>query len=331
MIVNKSSCRHSSGSTHYYDHSPEICDRKPPAGLQVHNLRRRPLSRDNQNQDVIQQNQNQEAIEQNQFKPTLGENGNIIVIVVVAVVIFSIIFGWYTYISQYEKPRIEKEMISELDSRQLMVHKFTNYLKGIMLEFPSQTKMFWAGVAAASKCVLKTEMPLQPGIMLLVSSKQGKNTMRCLSQKISDILMKVYDDSGITVFHMDDHLRLNGSYLKVRIDETFQKGLQSRRQHVAILHNLEKVMGQAAMMLHGYCDNESAPFKDAIFIFTVELSLSDEKIASMEERQVAEMVESLLQKTWQTEIGYDNAMALNSRVANNIGVVKIESSLTGQC
>ena len=54
---------------------------------------------------------------------------------------------------------------------------------------------------------------------------------------------------------------MNGSYLKLQIDETFRAGLHNRRKHVNILHNLEKVSGQAAVVLPGYWGNKSAPFK----------------------------------------------------------------------
>ena len=38
------------------------------------------------------------------------------------------------------------------------------------------------------------------------------------------------------------------------------------------MHALEAIDGRAAMLFHAFCDNENAPYKDSIIIFTVHVS-----------------------------------------------------------
>lgn len=57
--------------------------------------------------------------------------------------------------------------------------------------------------------------------------------------------------------------RQNHHSLKLEIDEAL-KGLSEA--HAAVIHNIENIPGDAAMIFHAYCDNENAPYKQVIIL-----------------------------------------------------------------
>ena len=50
----------------------------------------------------------------------------------------------------------------------------------------------------------------------------------------------------------------SSALLKLELDNTLKKLSDA---HAAVIHNVESIPGQAAMILHAYCDNDNAPFK----------------------------------------------------------------------
>lgn len=54
--------------------------------------------------------------------------------------------------------------------------------------------------------------------------------------------------------HKTDHPKA----LKIELDESLKN---LNETHAAVVHHIEEVPGQAAMIFHAYCDNENAPFK----------------------------------------------------------------------
>jgi len=72
-------------------------------------------------------------------------------------------------------------------------------------------------------------------------------------------------------------------------------------------------------MLHAYCDNENAPYKNVTILTTVQMSSPAN----------ANSIEDVLGDAW-SELGNDKLPALLSRVANNIAIVTSEQGQS-QC
>ena len=69
-------------------------------------------------------------------------------------------------------------------------------------------------------------------------------------------------DYKYIVYDVKGSRRLKAKEIKVELDEALS-GLSE--SHTAVIHNLESLASQAAMILHGYCDNENAPYKQASY------------------------------------------------------------------
>ena len=66
-------------------------------------------------------------------------------------------------------------------------------------------------------------------------------------------------DSQFVMFDTRSSENLDTSaLLKVELDDSLK---MLGRAHAAVIHNIESIPGPAAMILHAYCDNENAPFK----------------------------------------------------------------------
>ena len=76
------------------------------------------------------------------------------------------------------------------------------------------------------------------------------------------------------------------------------------------------------MILHGFCDNENAPFKEAVLIFTLELST---KSAINTAIGLTNAIETTLDKSWGRTLDTDNISALYSRLINSPVIVKSET------
>ena len=76
---------------------------------------------------------------------------------------------------------------------------------------------------------------------------------------------------------------------------------------------MEALSPEAALLLHGYCDGDNAPYKQAMLILGLYL---DQPVAN------DKAAESALKKMWVSKLSEDKVAALLSRVANNIVLLR---------
>ena len=99
-----------------------------------------------------------------------------------------------------------------------------------------------------------------------------------------------------------------------------REGLTSGSQ-IAIVHHLELLHGESAMMLHAYCDNENAPFRRAIFILTLFVDQTSSEVAETES-----FVEDRLKVLWGDMLGTNRFYPLVTRIAHSIAFMRPESN-----
>lgn len=83
-----------------------------------------------------------------------------------------------------------------------------------------------------------------------------------------------------------------------------------------ILGPLEMIPPQAALLLHGYCDNFMAPFKKRVIILTFTFMLK------------RPLSSAQLDHLWDSTLGTDTSASIVSRVADNVVFIETETGST---
>lgn len=182
-------------------------------------------------------------------------------------------------------------------------------------EFPVHPQL-WKVVKASVKHVLESERPTYPGILLFATDKRNA----AVAAHIAETVAVNFEAAAMSEqpqkcsFDLSEISGLEAEEQKYKLDEWLQEQLKGRARAVVIDH-LEVLAPEAALLLHGYCDGDNAPFKSALLIFVLCL----EEISAS-----PRSVENSFHKLLVTKLPEDKARALLSRVANNIGVVLVQ-------
>ncbi|ESP04828.1 hypothetical protein LOTGIDRAFT_156049 [Lottia gigantea] len=195
--------------------------------------------------------------------------------------------------------------------------------------FPAQENRFWRTVKASGKHVLNVSNPDYPAILLFVTRSKPANDDQfdvgsCLARKISAQFdsANMVQTSGSPIVDVGKLTTGSSQQQKMEFDNQLRSFLESDYKSVIVEH-LELLSPSAALLLHGYCDNDNAPYKDImiILVFHVENDNISPRAA-----------EALLKQSWERELEADKVDALMSRVANNIVIVQPESiASSSQC
>ncbi|ELU17037.1 hypothetical protein CAPTEDRAFT_108634 [Capitella teleta] len=206
-----------------------------------------------------------------------------------------------------------REPSKSLSRREKISNRFETSLKTVMTDFGSQNPRFWKAIKAASNAVLKTKEPNRPAITMIVVSPGSEQTANCLVKHLGNSIHRAYQSSAPTiVFSQPENSTPEESKLLLdeRLESAFAAGIR-----VGWIQRLEQLHGEAAMMLHSYCDNEFANYKDAHLYFTVHVP---ESMAEEDE------VEAFLAAQW-SSLAIDQFSALWSRISNNMVFVQPEN------
>lgn len=213
---------------------------------------------------------------------------------------------------------MEKKDFLNLGKSELTSRKFSVFCEQTDLmasEFPVHPQL-WKVVKASVKHVLESERPTYPGILLLATDKRNA----AVAAHIAETVAVNFEAAAMSeqpqkcLFDLSEMSGLEAEEQKYKLDEWLQEQLKGRVGAVVIDH-LEVLAPEAALLLHGYCDGDNAPFKSALLIFVLCL----EEISPS-----PRSVENSFHKILVTKLPEDKARALLSRVANNIGVVLVQ-------
>lgn len=182
--------------------------------------------------------------------------------------------------------------------------------------FPAQTSMFWKVLRAGTRSIMRQNPPEQPAVFIIAVPQGAEQTALCIARRYADIVTKAFKVHGTIEFLQ--HLRGADTpeHIKEVIDDTLNSGF-SRGSKVAIVHELNRLHGESAMMFHGYCDNENAPFTRVAFV----LMLHMDAIGG----ETDDLVERRLSNVWGSYLDRDTLLPLLSRIGNRNAFVRQES------
>jgi len=188
--------------------------------------------------------------------------------------------------------------------------------------FPAQTSGFWGIIRAAVRPIVLQHNPDQPAVFVLVVPSDTRETATCFIRFFSDTVRNLFQSKSAVEFFTDAVSSLPPSRVKRLLDDQLRAGLASGSR-VAIVHHLEQLHGESAMMLHAYCDNENAPFRRAIFILSLFVDETSSEVAETEA-----FVEERLRVLWENILGTNRFYPLITRIAHSIAFVRPDTADT---
>jgi hypothetical protein len=181
--------------------------------------------------------------------------------------------------------------------------------------FPKQDQRFWRTIKASAKHIFDSGEPGYPAVVLMVGHKQDSE----LTTKMAKAVAVEFENSArggrtdsVSDFTLDlAETTTSDSYAqKLSLDEWLKEEFDSGLNAV-VLNHLELLQPQAALLLHGYCDGDNAPYKHAMMVLVLHL---DKQVDS------PRAAETALRDLW-SSLTEDKLGALLTRIANNIVVV----------
>lgn len=199
---------------------------------------------------------------------------------------------------------------------------FLQAFNSVRESFRVQTSGFWGIIRAAIKPIAFRENPDQPAVFVLVVPSDTHETAACFIRLFSNTITSLFRAKSPVEFFTDAVSGLPPDRVKRVLDDQLRDGLLSGSR-IAIIHHLEKLHGESAMMLHAYCDNENAPFRRTIFVLTF---FVDE--TSLEVTETEAFVEERLGVLWGDTLGSNRFYPLITRIAHSIAFMRPESQVT---
>ncbi|XP_037084679.1 uncharacterized protein LOC119105316 [Pollicipes pollicipes] len=197
------------------------------------------------------------------------------------------------------------------------VHRWVDKVTELSTQFPFQRVQLWKVLrAAVNRMLLLTS---QPAVFLLVSGERHRAEAACLLRAVAAAALNA------TGAPHDQPLHVDGAAL-APLDEREAKGRLGARLDalragdgvaVVLLEELQLLQPRVAMLLHGFCDNDNAPRKNAVFL----LSVTTAQPPPAAEAQLEEALERRLWLAWGDVLGEDIFNALLGRIAGNVASV----------
>ena len=205
--------------------------------------------------------------------------------------------------------------------------KYTLGIDDLRAKFPQQSSRLWRTLKSSAKHVLNDTDPEYPVVILMAAPKENSYLTQC----IAELAAKEFQ-SSLTGYSGDvktsdiNHFKglLDGQQ-KEKLDIEMTRTFTESGGKSFVIVNLQALAPEAALILHGFCDNDNAPYKDVMIVMTLHFDPKDLKLN--ENKRIAEGdVETYLRNLWGRGLVADKVGALLSRVGNNIVLVADEKS-----
>ena len=195
--------------------------------------------------------------------------------------------------------------------------KLVGELLKIQGQFPAQATDVWRVSMGAIGSILR-EDPEQPAVLLLIGSNtpESDKTINCLARKLANTLNKLYNKSVDVVVNVRDVKRQGQSPEEVKEAVDLRMRTILEKSRALVVSNIQELPASSALLLHGYCDNFMAPFKDRAIILTVLFDPVYLQEKGKRKLRLQDQTDRLLRRLWDEELGADKSASLVSRVAN---------------
>ncbi|KAH3794620.1 torsin-1A-interacting protein 1-like [Dreissena polymorpha] len=243
-----------------------------------------------------------------QQKPARPEGNGILKNLIWLLGIMFISIGCVMVLFKPQSDTVSKTGPQFVDYYKLFKPKFD----GLRERYPSQTDRFWKVIGASIRRLLNTEIPTYPAIIMMSIPRGFSKVGTCIAKEISNNLNSFFNQS---VSSYIDTLTLDSTSppkTKLDLDKRLISVLETTKS--VVIDHIETLKGSTALLFHGYCDGDNAPYKSSAIIFVLHTGV---EVNAMTEYYV----EAELTRRWGGHLGVDEMPALLSRIANNIALV----------
>uniref|UniRef100_A0A0B6ZFX6 Torsin-1A-interacting protein 1/2 AAA+ activator domain-containing protein n=1 Tax=Arion vulgaris TaxID=1028688 RepID=A0A0B6ZFX6_9EUPU len=231
-----------------------------------------------------------------------------------ALVAIGVAFGYCCYL-RASKPS-DNNNISPFD-------RFVSDVNNIEKILYNQNKRLWKTVKASTVHVLHGENSTYPVVILMAFPAQRAHISKCIAKKITSYYDIVH---GLTPVESTTDIsqleNLQPALQKETLDKNLYSAFSSNKRKSFFIENLQLLHPEAALLLHGYCDNDNAPYKDVMIVLL--LVIDDQDFVDYNSADV----ENYLEQLWSRGLEVDKVKALLSRVANNVVTIEAEDDET---
>jgi len=198
-------------------------------------------------------------------------------------------------------------------------------------QFPNQNHVLWNALRRlGSEHIVEyfntsSSEPSRPLVFVLVSTPDNSEELNCFSEGVATAFLNkgdygVLDGSNIT----------RRSQSKPDVDEDIERRLKSSSTYpVLLVKDLGSLPYDVASVFFKYCDNEDAPYPQAIFIFTLTIDGDNSVLSSSTRKEItSKSYEYLTTVAWK-DADKAKTDALIARIVNPypLSVIKEDSSM----
>ncbi|XP_052790994.1 torsin-1A-interacting protein 2-like [Mya arenaria] len=229
--------------------------------------------------------------------------------------VLCVIVGVYLVVENRNKGVFSDEVVQPpVDFYKMYKPKF----EAIRRKYPSQSTRFWKVIGSAIKRLINVPLSTYPAVIILAVPEGSTKVGTCLAKELVTNLNSIFNHTDPAYI---DALSLNSvsaEKMKLDMDKRLISVLSDSRG--VVIDHIESLKPQAALLFHGYCDGDNAPYKDAAFILVLHTSTSEHGIRDAK-------VEEILTELWGRDLGIDEMPALLSRIANSVAVLLPEQNV----
>lgn len=164
---------------------------------------------------------------------------------------------------------------------------------------------------ALKKVINAMHKPAAPAIFTVIANKGAAKR----ASEFSQYLARSLAPERFVLIDEPSYWLGDPDNLKLKIDDKINSTVDQDHLGVVVVDNLQNIPHQAAMLFHGYCDHELAPYKRAVFLFIAPLNKSLEKDVSSRNMDIVATKE--LRKIWE-EATSDDIDSLIVRMTVNV-------------
>uniref|UniRef100_A0A5K3EY27 LAP1_C domain-containing protein n=1 Tax=Mesocestoides corti TaxID=53468 RepID=A0A5K3EY27_MESCO len=191
----------------------------------------------------------------------------------------------------------------------------------LTLTFPNQSDRFWSTVSLALSQQRHLKEPDAPSVLLLIPAALTDDKFHRFLNPFVHALGEIHNKK--TCVSIDPYASVQDT-----LPETLKRSLHTRLQEAysgghRCLHveGIDRLPGEAALVLHGCTDPNSSPFKNAFIL----LSVAEPPVFRPQSthREMETFVREHFHSLWDASLGRDEVYALLSRLTGRIGVYSV--------
>ncbi|GAB6031514.1 Torsin A interacting protein [Chamberlinius hualienensis] len=251
--------------------------------------------------DTLRPKCKSEAIDTNEQSTKKTNYGCLIIVIIIIVIAIGYVIAQIMF-SNSQSPTL-KTSLEDI---------FANELNSLKNLFPNQSQETWKTIRAVVKATLRNDPLKTPGVIAILTSSIATDTANCLGKMLATKVKSVFNDPEYVHLKGDSFKVYDSSTAKLKIDQIIRKGLGDGG-HTVLFENFQLIHPESAMLFHGLCDNENAPFKKAIYIFIVQAPT------------INEVNSGEVTFLWKNKLNDDTRSSLESRIGNSIVTVTNEN------